>query len=143
MDESREFLCNLFNGNHRKWLTMTNVAAIACLWFVFDNGNLFSTAVLCNYCSNFYARNDWGTNAYIIPFGISNEHGIKRDFLTKLSNKLFYLESFTFSNKVLLAAGGNNCVHHTNVVAQALRGGYPPRKLESLGQTAKNWTGGV
>ena len=99
------------DGDFCPRLTMTNVAAVTCLWFVLDDRDLLSTTMLHNLRSDLAAGDDWRTNLHACAVVTCDEHWFEGNELTFLHVDFFHREGLAFRDEVLFATTSNNCVH--------------------------------
>lgn len=90
---------------------MADVAAIANLGLVLDNGDLVSAAVFDNLGGHLNAGDKGGTDLDFRTVRFGDEEGVKGQRLARFELKLFNLELFALVDEVLLAASRNHCVH--------------------------------
>lgn len=113
---SEILLRDRFNDDLRVWLAMTDVAAIANLWFVLDDRDLFTTAVLDNLRGDLTSRHDWRTNLHACAVVTRDEHRFEGESLALLHVDFFHGEGLAFRDEVLLATTCDYCVHSSIVL---------------------------
>jgi len=101
---------DFFDFDFGEWLAVADIAAIADFRLIFNHRDFFGSALFHDCGLNF--TDIWLANFEFSTLVISDEHGFEFKFVANFFFELLNLELFTLADKILLAAGFNNCEHN-------------------------------